>query len=76
MGAVKWTLDDYKIVNFVAIGNGLWLGFLLWLILGVWLEWAGFIACWIGATIFSWLVAVNRQYKVIEMREDVDSEDW
>ena len=68
MEKINWTLDDYKVVNFVAIGNGLWLGFLLWLVLSVWLDVTGFLQCWLGATVFSWIVAIIRQARVIESR--------
>lgn len=71
---MEWTRKDLNTVTFVAIGNGLWLGFLLWLVLGVWLNVAGFVLCWIGATVFSWIVAIRRQYRFIELRVEFDEE--
>lgn len=68
---MKWTQGDFRIVTVVTIGNGLWLGTLMWLVLGVWLDVAGFIPCWIGGTVISWFLAIRRQGQAIEAREDI-----
>lgn len=69
--AIQWTERDLKTVTFVTLGNGLWLGFLSWLVLGVWLDVIGFVSCWLGATLVSWFVAIQRQYRAIEMRQQI-----
>jgi hypothetical protein len=58
----------------VTLGNGLWLGFLSWLVLGVWLDVVGFVPCWFGATLVSWFLAIRRQYRAIEVRQEISEE--
>jgi len=48
------------------------LGFLLWLVLGLWLDIAGFVTCWIGATLISFPLAILEQRGEIESREILD----
>ncbi len=75
MKKINWTLSDYKAVSFMTLGNGLWFGFLLWIILGAWFDLISFTTCWFAATVFSWIVAISRQTRIIEMR-DTDGDDW
>ena len=65
---IERTIKDLRVVSLVTIGNGLWLGLLAWLVLGVWLEVATFLPCWIGATLISWFAAIQRQHLMIEQR--------
>jgi hypothetical protein len=67
-----WTERDAKTVTLVTAGNGLLLGFLLWLVLGLWLDIAGFVTCWIGATLISFPLAILEQRGEIESREILD----
>lgn len=69
---INWTMQDFRMVSFVALGNGLWLGFLVWLVLGLWLDILSFIPIWITATLLSWILAIYRQARVIRMRESMD----
>ena len=48
-----WNEIILKSVSIQAIGNGLWLGTLGWLVLGLWVNVAGFIPCWISIVAFS-----------------------
>ena len=70
----EWTREDRKTVVILTLINGLWFGALLWLILGVWLDLVGFFPCWIGATLFSWIVAVWRVGRGIMMRTNLEEE--
>ena len=72
MTGAGWTERDLKTVALVTVGNGLLLGFLLWLVLGLWLDIAGFVTCWIGATLISFPLAILEQGRVIESREILD----
>jgi hypothetical protein len=72
MVGAGWTERDLKTVTFVTVGNGLLLGFLLWLVLGLWLDIAGFVTCWIGATVISFPLAILEQRGEIESREIMD----
>lgn len=69
---MKWTMDDYRTVSIVTIFNSLWLGFVAWLILGLWFEKFSFISIWIVAMIISWIVAIYRQSKVIVARDSAE----
>lgn len=69
----NWTAADVKSINIMTLINGLWLGFILWLILGLWLDITDFLQCWLGATIFSFCVALNRQASIIESRSHNNS---
>ena len=71
---MSWTRSDLSTVAMVTLGNGLWLGFIFWLVLGVWLEMVGFIPCWLGATFLSWIIAIKRQYRVMEIRAKMNEE--
>ena len=68
-----WNVKNLKAVSIQTIGNGLWLGTLVWLVLGLWLEVVGFIPCWVGATLFSWVVAIWRGARTI-VRAEMDEE--
>lgn len=59
-----------KLVTIVTIGNGLWLGTLLWLVLGLWLEQFSFWQCLIAALVISWILAIWRGAKAIVAREN------
>jgi hypothetical protein len=72
---MTWTERDLKTVTFVTLGNGLWPGFLSWLVLGLWLDMIGFVPCWLGATVVSWFLAIQRQYRAIEVREEMPSQE-
>ena len=48
------------------------LGFLLWLVLGLWLDLGRFVTCWIGATLISFPLAILEQRREIECREILD----
>jgi hypothetical protein len=67
-----WTERDLRTVTFVTVGNGLLLGFLLWLVLGFLLDIAGFVTCWIGATLISFPLAILEQRGETESREILD----
>tara|TARA_B110000902_G_C14183021_1_gene541233 strand:- start:285 stop:512 length:228 start_codon:yes stop_codon:yes gene_type:complete len=69
----NWNATDLKTVNIMTLVNGLWSGFIVWLIIGLWLEMAGFIACWLGATTFSFFVALNRVGAMVERRNNEES---
>ena len=56
-----WNEANLKAVAIQTIGNGLWLGTLAWLVVGLWLDLVGFMPCWLGATIISWLLAIQRK---------------
>ncbi len=66
---IKWTKSDLSSVTIIALFNGLWLGAIAWLVLGLWLEVLSFYYCWIGATLISWLIAIKRVANAIEIRE-------
>ena len=72
---MEWTREDRKTVTIWTLGNGLWLGFLLWLIFGVWLGLAGFFTCWIVATFFSWFVAIWRVSRGIVLRTKIELDE-
>lgn len=72
--ATQWTKADMGSVTIITLGNGLWLGILAWLVLGLWLELASFYYCWIGATLISWPVAIVRVARGMIRREDAIAE--
>lgn len=61
MKASDWTEHDLHRVTLMTLRTGLWLGILSWLVLGLWLNVAGFVQCWIGATLASWPLIIYRQ---------------
>lgn len=67
-----FTREDRNTVAIWTLGNGLWLGTLLWLIFGLWLGLAGFLTCWIVATFFSWFVAIWRVSRGIVLRTKIE----
>lgn len=72
--SANWTENDLRSVTYVTIGNGLWLGFVAWLVLGLCLELFTFIPIWIISTLISWIVAIYRQYTLIEIRECINED--
>ena len=55
-------------VAFLTLANGLWLGIVAWLVLGVWLDVMGFLPCWILATLMAWIIAMSRRHRVKEIQ--------
>lgn len=68
---MQWTQADLRSVTIITLFNGLWLGVLSWLVLGLWLEWLSFLTCWIGATVISWPIAILRVGRAIGVRDEV-----
>jgi hypothetical protein len=68
---MEWTTADLRTVSITTVINGLWLGILAWLLLGLWLNLVGFVPCWLGATLVSWPVAILRVGRAIGVREEI-----
>jgi uncharacterized membrane protein YvlD (DUF360 family) len=68
MNPNDWTEADLRRVTFVTLGNAIWLGALLWLVLDLWLGVAGFWACILAAVLISWVRAIWWQGRVIARR--------
>jgi hypothetical protein len=69
--AIEWTQTAFRRVTVFALFNGLWLGVLSWLVLGLWFEWFSFWQCLLGAIIVSWPVAIVRVGRAIEVDKEI-----
>ena len=74
MKASDWTEHDLHRVTLVTLRTGLGLGILSWLVLGLWLNVAGFVQCWIGATLVSWPLTIYRQSRSLHPSRSAPSE--